>query len=278
MNTRMFRRASWSVAAGVAVAALTVTAAHASSPFAGDTSSTAVDPVPSSTISVEPTDLPSSAPSTLEPATSAPVTETPPTPGTPPTPDTTSTPEASPAAPPSHDEVMRLKAQAAADARTNPAAKQYIDGRPTTSLAALYPAKWWVSHASNVADPSTAANRGVDTWRIPGNTYLFGDVNGNQQQYVQWGKAKLIMQKDGNLVLYDENGRARWDTGTWNFPHAYARFQPDGNFVVYAQSGMAIVATNTCCHSGWNLHVQEDGNMVIYAPTWVAKWATNTKH
>lgn len=29
-------------------------------------------------------------------------------------------------------------------------------------------------------------------------------------------KYKIIMQNDGNLVLYDENNTAHWSTGTYN--------------------------------------------------------------
>jgi hypothetical protein len=50
------------------------------------------------------------------------------------------------------------------------------------------------------------------------------------------GSMNLVMQGDGNLVLYDEN-RAIWNTGTWGqncgANQCFAVFQSDGNLVVY---------------------------------------------
>ncbi|MFJ8013612.1 hypothetical protein [Streptomyces sp. NPDC096339] len=56
------------------------------------------------------------------------------------------------------------------------------------------------------------------------------------------GKAELVMQPDGNLVVYAP-GRPGgyklplWSSGTYGNPGAYALMQDDGNFVVYRQGG-----------------------------------------
>ncbi|MFI9273351.1 hypothetical protein ACIGXM_21915 [Kitasatospora sp. NPDC052896] len=86
--------------------------------------------------------------------------------------------------------------------------------------------------------------------------------------WVESSSTILIMQADGNLVLYrksdgtgiwaswtfghpgmdavmDSSGvfavansnEVLWNTGTWNNPGAYAKVQSDGNFVVYSQGG-----------------------------------------
>ncbi|MFI5491293.1 hypothetical protein [Actinoplanes sp. NPDC051859] len=173
---------------------------------------------------------------------------------------------------------MRLKARVATEASASNRQPAADHAEGSASMAALYPRDYWVSVPDGVPLPSEAPVVGVNTWRLVGNTFLFGDINGSLQQYVQWGKALLVMQSDGNPVLYDENGRARWASNTNGNWGAYAYFQPDGNLVVYSASGRALRASNTCCHSGWNLHVQSDGNMVIYAPVWAPRWATNTAH
>jgi hypothetical protein len=162
------------------------------------------------------------------------------------------------------DEVNRIKA--ARQARSHPSSRA---GQRVGSAALYEP----IASVSWFAQPPTAATfRGVDNWRLAGNTALLdGD-------FVQWGKAQLIMQSDGNLVIYDENGKSRWASGSNGHPGAIAYFQTDGNFVVYDYDGTPLKWSGTCCHSGWNLHVQEDGNMVIYAPTWVHKWSTRTAH
>ena len=51
------------------------------------------------------------------------------------------------------------------------------------------------------------------------------------------GKAALIMQGDGNLVLYAESGAVLWASHTYGNPGAYAVLQGDGNFVVYKKDG-----------------------------------------
>ncbi|WP_196139547.1 phosphatidylinositol-specific phospholipase C domain-containing protein [Aliikangiella sp. G2MR2-5] len=89
----------------------------------------------------------------------------------------------------------------------------------------------------------------------------------------------LVMQHDGNLVLYRfSNGRVAeplWATGTnWGSQHR-AIFQGDGNLVVYDQYGNALWASHT--HgSGNRLILQGDGNLVIYNATGGAVWASNT--
>lgn len=86
----------------------------------------------------------------------------------------------------------------------------------------------------------------------------------------------LIMQKDGNLVLYRARRRhevAMWSSQTGGQPGAFAAMQADGNLVVYARSHGAIYASGT---SGRQLFlvVQNDGNAVIYTREGHAVWAS----
>ncbi|MGW7104395.1 hypothetical protein [Streptomyces sp. NPDC054883] len=55
---------------------------------------------------------------------------------------------------------------------------------------------------------------------------------------------ELVMQADGNLVLYALGNPGGyklplWNSGTYGNPGAYATMQADGNFVVYRQGGSA---------------------------------------
>ncbi|MCB5178760.1 hypothetical protein [Streptomyces antimicrobicus] len=55
-------------------------------------------------------------------------------------------------------------------------------------------------------------------------------------------RTELVMQTDGNLVLYalgnpGGHNLPLWHSGTWGNPGAYATMQADGNFVVYKQGG-----------------------------------------
>ncbi|WP_331446810.1 hypothetical protein [Streptomyces xanthochromogenes] len=98
----------------------------------------------------------------------------------------------------------------------------------------------------------------------------------NRNQSLSSNTARLVLQTDGNLVVYDEFNRARWASNTvgqgWT-----ARFQTDGNFVVYTASNRPVWASNTSGHPGSRLVVQDDGNVVIYDGS-QAIWATGTNH
>ncbi|MFD8418275.1 protein kinase [Streptomyces sp. NPDC059466] len=89
-------------------------------------------------------------------------------------------------------------------------------------------------------------------------------------------RSKLIMQTDGNLVLYDESGKARWASRTQG-PGNTAVFQQDGNLVVYSAQAKPVWASNTQGGAGATLKVLEDGNMVIAIDDRVA-WQTGTAH
>ena len=90
----------------------------------------------------------------------------------------------------------------------------------------------------------------------------------------QNGRVTLILQEDGNLVLYTSDGHALWSSHTWGKPVSHAIMQGDGNFVVYGPTG-AVWATGTATPGSW-LVVQNDGNVVLYAPDGRPLWATNT--
>ena len=90
------------------------------------------------------------------------------------------------------------------------------------------------------------------------------------------GQYRLVMQRDGNLVLYASPNRALWATGTENNPGAWAVMQYDGNFVVYSASNRALWATGTENNPGASAVVQRDGNFVVYSASGRALWASHT--
>lgn len=63
---------------------------------------------------------------------------------------------------------------------------------------------------------------------------------------------KFIMQTDGNLVLYDSDGNSRWASNTWNNPGAFFNVQDDGNLVVYRAGSQTETADNALWASGSN--------------------------
>ncbi|MEO8874819.1 MAG: peptidase S8, partial [Polyangiaceae bacterium] len=90
------------------------------------------------------------------------------------------------------------------------------------------------------------------------------------------GRFELVMQSDGNLVMY-QGSKALWSAGT-SGKHAYkAELQGDGNFVIYDGKGDALWNSGTGGHAGAGLDLQTDGNMVIYASAGHAIWSTGTR-
>ncbi|HMS31035.1 MAG TPA: hypothetical protein PJ984_01430 [Candidatus Saccharibacteria bacterium] len=84
---------------------------------------------------------------------------------------------------------------------------------------------------------------------------------------------QLIMQHDGNLVLYTASMKPVWASGTDGNPGAFALMQPDGNFVVYSGKLTPLWSTRTYGSQSNAIYVQQDGNLVLYTADMIAKWS-----
>lgn len=89
------------------------------------------------------------------------------------------------------------------------------------------------------------------------------------------GAYTLLMQSDGNLVLYETsclgqpNCKHHWDSKTYgNSGGAYAAMQPDGHFVVYKSPGTGSPGFQSKSFGSgglsFSLDVQDDANVVVY--------------
>jgi hypothetical protein len=87
------------------------------------------------------------------------------------------------------------------------------------------------------------------------------------------GNYFLLMQGDGNLVLFDNNNRDYWAT---NVIGHFATMQADGNFVVYDNNNLPVWASGTNGHPNSHLIIQNDRNLVAYQNGNVPIWASNT--
>jgi hypothetical protein len=83
------------------------------------------------------------------------------------------------------------------------------------------------------------------------------------------------MQPDGNLVLYSGSW-AMWASNTYGNSVAGVVMQTDGNLVIYRSNGSALWASNTYGNPNSSLVMQNDCNAVIYKPGGIPIWATNT--
>ena len=89
--------------------------------------------------------------------------------------------------------------------------------------------------------------------------------------------SRLIMQDDGNLVLYrSDEGRPIWASNTHRKPVNHAIMQGDGNFVCYDNSGHAFWATGTSGQPAAYIFLQDDSNLVVYGSNNTPLWASNT--
>lgn len=111
-----------------------------------------------------------------------------------------------------------------------------------------------------------------------GDTMTPGQHLTNNQALVAFGGAYFLRaQTDGNVVLYAQRShglQALWHTGTHGNPGAYLVLQRDGNLVVYGTGGRALWASRTQGLAAARLLVQWDGNLVLYRADGKALWAT----
>jgi hypothetical protein len=91
------------------------------------------------------------------------------------------------------------------------------------------------------------------------------------------GLLNLVMQGDGNLVLYrTQFGRALWASNTAGRPVAYTIMQPDGNLISYSADGLVVWQTATQGHPGAFAVLQDDGNFVVDDAANKPLWASGT--
>ncbi len=115
----------------------------------------------------------------------------------------------------------------------------------------------WDSHSAQPAG----------TWNLVGPVQVTTLNQGGPAIFSGNQKFALVLQSDGNLVLYANYGsgssqRALWATG---YRGARAVMQADANFVLYTASGSPAWDSGTA-NKGINpsLVLQDDGNLVIY--------------
>ncbi|KAF9149233.1 hypothetical protein BGX21_005351, partial [Mortierella sp. AD011] len=98
----------------------------------------------------------------------------------------------------------------------------------------------------------------------------------NQKLVSPEGKFEAGYQhSDGNFCVYEKStGRCTWHTDTSNKDAMRLIMQTDGNLVMYDKKGKAIWASDTANsqkHETSRLAMQDDGNLVIYTdhgPVW----------
>lgn len=115
---------------------------------------------------------------------------------------------------------------------------------------------------------SFTANNSIPILQYPAGYYIPTTIIVPDAIYSANGADKLVMQSDGNLVIYCETcvpEKALWSTQTNN--GKFLVFQTDGNLIVKDSSHNDIWASNivsTCAGSQYAyFSLQNDGNLVM---------------
>ncbi|MGV9503301.1 mannose-binding protein [Streptomyces sp. NPDC003642] len=75
-------------------------------------------------------------------------------------------------------------------------------------------------------------------------------------------RIRMVMQTDGNLVVYNEKGKPIWASMTFGQNHR-AIFQGDGNLVIHNAADRPIWASKSHGHDGAQLVLRADAKVVI---------------
>jgi len=91
------------------------------------------------------------------------------------------------------------------------------------------------------------------------------------------GQFRLVMQPQGNLVLYRET-TALWATPpqTLNFPGSVFKVQQDGNLALFVNGATLVWSSGTFDNPNSRLVLQNDGNLVLYSAANTLVWQTGT--
>ncbi|MDQ5972176.1 MAG: hypothetical protein QG553_335 [Patescibacteria group bacterium] len=124
----------------------------------------------------------------------------------------------------------------------------------------------WFTGTTHTPDHLSYVNTGFrnSTRMFPGQSIDTAD-----------GKYHLIMQRDGNLVLYSPT-RALWATGTDGKSAAFVSLQQDGNLVLYDRASRPLWYSGTAGHANLRSVIQQDGNLVLYNNLNIPFWHTGT--
>lgn len=119
---------------------------------------------------------------------------------------------------------------------------------------------FWETHTHHTRDLLGFANQSMRTARL----YPGQQIETPDRRY------KLLLQEDGNLVLYSPRG-AIWASGTDGRSVANLSLLANGNLVLHDNDGNAMWQSRTAGAGASRLVLQEDGNLVLYndsRPTW----------
>src|SRR5437899_2141504 len=92
------------------------------------------------------------------------------------------------------------------------------------------------------------------------------------------GLVKLVLQTDGDLVLYRSHfGIALWASNTAGKSADHAAMKADGNLVVESAGGAVYWQSNTAGNPSASAILQDDGDLSIYDTVSNRLWTSNIR-
>lgn len=128
-------------------------------------------------------------------------------------------------------------------------------------------------------DPTTTTTTTTTTTvpPPPPNRLASGEVLARGQRILSGnGRFELLMQRDGNLVLYVVHGRALWQSRTFRHPGAVAAITSAGNLEVESPGGAPLWQTHIKRTGPTYAVMQDDANLVLYRAGRKPVWASHT--
>jgi hypothetical protein len=145
------------------------------------------------------------------------------------------------------------------------------EGNPGAHLVLQTDGNMVVYSSTNVALWATYSISNPNHLDYVNTTLTIGRMYPGQSINTADGHYHLILQGDGNLVLYGNSGPL-WATGTNGKSSAFLAMQPDGNLVLYNNNGTPLWYSGTGGYGDLHLVSQQDGNLVLYndinSPIW----------
>jgi hypothetical protein len=118
------------------------------------------------------------------------------------------------------------------------------------------------------------SSAGATLWQGPGTLHEGASLAASASLSSPNGTYSLDMQSDGNLVEYDSSsGAAIWASGTSGNPGARVVMQGDGNLVLYSSSGSPLWATGTSGDQGAYLSLSSSGQLEVLSAAGAVLWA-----
>lgn len=159
--------------------------------------------------------------------------------------------------------------------------------------AAVFTGLIGCSQINGISAPDVEKIGAVDPNNLGCELYMGQEMYTNQYLLSNNGKYKLVLQSDGNLVLYVvQTNQVIWRSNTNGKPVVKAAMQDDGNFVLYNSADRPYWATNTYSWGDSYIVLQDDRNLVLYGQVfeayytgthivvtlvWKPLWASNTQ-